>query len=383
MDLCRNAGTAVDKQQDDSSKYKAFVQEADKLGKTCDFSKLTTAQIDMLFEMGGVILETPLRQWLSPLLDEKASRGDIVYLYYRWKYSPEDIHFNPSDKAIAQYKALVSSPKVDNYIDEHPDIATEILEGAVSIPGDKWESAGLVSPLKKLLGRSLPKSAILNQVCNVFNVARAAKNIPEQDKEAFRQLALKQFRKAQKEVSSNSQKKQVAEKLAYLQGPFATGKLIGHAAPALHFKWLSEGTEKTLADLKGKVVLLDFWATKCAPCIASFPEMAKLQAHYKDKPVVILGVTSIMGYFVDSPNNRTVDTFNHPEKEMALMPGYMKSMGMTWRVAFTDEDVMNTDYGVLAIPHVVLIDKKGNVRFNNVEGSNDDKIKLIDQLLQE
>lgn len=383
MDLCRNAGMAVDKQPDDSSKYKAFLQEVQKIGKNCDLRLMTAAQVDMLFEMGGVVLEQPLKQWLAPLLDEKASKGDIVDLYYRWKYSPEEIHFNPSDKAISQFRQLVESSRLDNYIKERPGVASEVLDGAVSISGDKWVKAGLLDPVKKLLGMPLPEGAVVGYACKVFNVARAATGIPEADKEELRQLVLKQFRKVEKQTSSNSRKKQAVNDIAYLQGPYAMGKLIGNRAPAMHFKWISGGTEKTLADFKGKVVLLDFWATKCAPCVAAFPEMAKLQEYYKDKPVVILGVTSIMGYFVDMAENRTIDSSNNPEKEMSLMPGYMQKMGITWRIAFTEEDVMNTDYGVLAIPHVTIIDKQGNVRFNNVEGNNADKIKMIDKLLQE
>jgi thiol-disulfide isomerase/thioredoxin len=46
--------------------------------------------------------------------------------------------------------------------------------------------------------------------------------------------------------------------------------------------------EVHLADFKGKVVVLDFWATWCGPCISSFPHTQKLAAKYKDQDVVVL-----------------------------------------------------------------------------------------------
>ena len=61
----------------------------------------------------------------------------------------------------------------------------------------------------------------------------------------------------------------------------------------------------------------------------------------------------------------------------------MKAMGMNWNVAVSEEDVMNTDYGALAIPHVVLIDKQGNVRYNALDAEKAEKIQLIEKLLNE
>ena len=53
-----------------------------------------------------------------------------------------------------------------------------------------------------------------------------------------------------------------------------------------------DGTKLSLSDLRGKYVILDFWASWCRPCRASFPEMKKLYAEYHKKGVEILGVTN-------------------------------------------------------------------------------------------
>src|SRR4051794_39942941 len=53
----------------------------------------------------------------------------------------------------------------------------------------------------------------------------------------------------------------------------------------------SHGVQVKLSDLRGKVVLLDFWATWCGPCKVTIPEMNKLFQKYQDKGVVILGIS--------------------------------------------------------------------------------------------
>ena len=51
------------------------------------------------------------------------------------------------------------------------------------------------------------------------------------------------------------------------------------------------GANVNLADYKGKVILLNFWATWCGPCQAEIPELVKTYAEYKDQGVVVLGVS--------------------------------------------------------------------------------------------
>ncbi len=62
-------------------------------------------------------------------------------------------------------------------------------------------------------------------------------------------------------------------------------------APLFNFRLLADDSEKTLADYKGKVVLLNYWATWCAPCIKEMPDFNKLQEVYADQGLVVIALS--------------------------------------------------------------------------------------------
>ena len=98
----------------------------------------------------------------------------------------------------------------------------------------------------------------------------------------------------------------------------------------------------TLEDLKGKVVLLDFWATWCGPCREATPGLKSLHAKYKDRPFVIVGVSL--------------------DYESAPWQRYIKDNGMEWPQYYDRNRSMMKLFGVKPIPTYVLIDHEGIVR---------------------
>ena len=142
---------------------------------------------------------------------------------------------------------------------------------------------------------------------------------------------------------------------------------------------------KNLSDLRGKVVVVDFWATWCGPCVRSFPNIRTLQERYRGYEVVILGVTNVQGRHIDRLRKQTIDTKGDPAKEFRLMKEFMRDQKMTWTVAFSKQSCYNPDYGVGGVPHLFILDVEGKVRYNGLNPNTDPykEAEKIDGLLKE
>lgn len=172
--------------------------------------------------------------------------------------------------------------------------------------------------------------------------------------------------------------------LAGVDGAHARGELLDHEAPDTRFLWKSTGSlPDRLSGLEGRVVVVDFWATWCMPCIMSFPKVRELVEHYEGSPVTVLGATHLQGVHFRSPEDR-VDTTGRPGLEHELMAEFAEENDMTWPVVFTPEATW-LEYGVQAIPHIVIIDPKGVVRYRELSPfmPKAEKIRMIDSLLKE
>jgi len=132
--------------------------------------------------------------------------------------------------------------------------------------------------------------------------------------------------------------------------------LAGSPAPALNFD-RTYGEFKGLDQLKGKVVLIDFFAHWCGPCRASFPDMRKLYDDLKGRGLEIVGVTTYYGYY----GRENIEKRDMPkETEYAKMAEFMKEFNMNWPVVFGERSNLES-YGVTGIPTVVVVDREGKV----------------------
>lgn len=387
--LCRDANNAVQAAVGDEAKQTAFETETDKWGKQYNISTIAADQVVMVFEYGGLNLDRYMRRWLEPTLSAKAEK-DAAFAYLNWLYMPENDNFSHTPKETAALMQFLQSKDLQRQFDQHPDYAMGVLNALPTMKDANWETAGFPEAVLSMIKCKLPESAALECV-KAFNSIARADNITKESRENIRLACLNQYNTLLNTIEVARKQKICRDNIAYLNGPFACGTLVGNTAPEMHFlrvfKQEGDNVEakdiKTLADFKGKVILLDFWGTKCVPCIQSFPDVAKMQTYFEGKDVIILGVTSLQGYFVDIPNHRTVQCRNNPEKELGCFPDYMKGMGINWHIAVSEENVMNTDYGVLAIPHVTIIDRQGRIRYNAVNADDATKTRLIEELLNE
>ncbi len=121
-----------------------------------------------------------------------------------------------------------------------------------------------------------------------------------------------------------------------------TGNKVGMIAPNFVTTDIA-GNEIKLSAFRGKVVLLDFWATWCGPCRTTVPELVKLWQKYKSEDFVIIGVS------FDSDKAKLLD--------------YIHTNNMDWQhIHDTGYDV-NINYKVDVIPKVFLIDRQGKIIF--------------------
>lgn len=133
---------------------------------------------------------------------------------------------------------------------------------------------------------------------------------------------------------------------------------IGDQAPAFNFRLLDGSAGPQLADFKGQVVILDFWATWCPPCIKSIPHLNQLQEEFKGRPVHFFSITyetaGMVGPFL--------------EKHKPQVP-----------IGLDNDFAMFKSYGSWGIPTLYLID--GNGIIASVTGPQNVTAEVIEQLL--
>jgi peroxiredoxin/outer membrane lipoprotein-sorting protein len=114
---------------------------------------------------------------------------------------------------------------------------------------------------------------------------------------------------------------------------------IGKPAPDFTLSDL-KGIPWTLSSLKGRVVLLDFWATWCGPCKIELPHIQALYEEHRDDGLVVLGIS------------------NEPE---AKVRRFLESSRYTFPSLVDDEAEVAQQYGITSIPTIMIVDRQGNV----------------------
>ena len=103
---------------------------------------------------------------------------------------------------------------------------------------------------------------------------------------------------------------------------------------------LMDASAFNVNDYKGRVLVLDFWATWCGPCKMEIPHLIELQEKYRDEGLTIIGIT------LDE----------NPDKDV---PPYAAEVGMNY-VNVRGTDAMKSEYGVIGLPTIVVYDRDGN-----------------------
>lgn len=135
--------------------------------------------------------------------------------------------------------------------------------------------------------------------------------------------------------------------------------LAGKPAPEFQVKSL-EGETFSLAALKGKTVLLDFWATWCGPCRKSIPVLEKISSEFKNSDLVILGV--------------------NVGEDRKVVEQFLEKSPLAYPAVLSGESRILESYGVTAYPTFILIGGDGKIIANEVGFSGEDQLRqMIDK----
>ena len=123
----------------------------------------------------------------------------------------------------------------------------------------------------------------------------------------------------------------------YALGP----EMIGKPAPSFTLKSVDGRTSLSLADLRGQVVIIDFWATWCVPCRHSLPQLATFQSAQQGVKVIAINI--------DDERANAMDFLKHNRVKLTALYDEAKNVVGT--------------YDVPAMPSALVVDKRGVVRF--------------------
>ncbi len=141
--------------------------------------------------------------------------------------------------------------------------------------------------------------------------------------------------------------------------------LEGKTPPAIKdaTAWMNTPSEKPLswADLKGKVVLIDFWGVWCGPCRGDTPKLKQLYEKHKDEGLVILGI--------------------HTKNAQERGPAYVRDEGIAYAIAFDRRDEVINRFYVDSFPDYYLVDHRGTLRFADI--ANSEIARAVETLLAE
>ncbi|MEM1220162.1 MAG: TlpA disulfide reductase family protein [Bacteroidota bacterium] len=166
--------------------------------------------------------------------------------------------------------------------------------------------------------------------------------------------------------------------LAYLEKQAKATKLerikeemINEEAPAFALKNLA-GESVSLESLQGKVVVIDFWATWCGPCKASFPAMQEAVNKYEE--------TEDVAFLF-------IDTWERSSDKQAGAQAFISDNGYTFEILMDNDNKAVSDFGVRGIPAKFILDKQGHIRFNGAgfDGNNQalvDEISTVVEILR-
>lgn len=147
--------------------------------------------------------------------------------------------------------------------------------------------------------------------------------------------------------------------------------LVGQPAPEIAVAEWINGEPVSLEDLRGQVVLLEFWATWCKPCHEMFPKLNELHEAHSERGLKILSLTRHYLAYGGGAGSR--------EDELNLIRQFVAERNLRFPVGVAADERLQTLYGATGLPAVALIDRRGTVRYRFGGGGD----AMFHQILKE
>ena len=151
--------------------------------------------------------------------------------------------------------------------------------------------------------------------------------------------------------------------------------LIGQTAPKVSVKTWINGRPVTLEDLRGRVVLLEFWATWCKPCQEMFPKLKQLQEQAAPRGLEIIAITR--HYLAYGGTEEAM------QEELQLMGATVTEHGVSFPVGVAEDERLQAIYGANGLPTAILIDRQGLVRYAGPGGEDRGFDDIVQKCLSE
>jgi thiol-disulfide isomerase/thioredoxin len=138
--------------------------------------------------------------------------------------------------------------------------------------------------------------------------------------------------------------------------------LLGQMAPEISIRTWINGEAVRLEDLRGRVVLLEFWATWCKPCQEMFPKLKQLHQEATPSGLEIVAITRHYMAYGGTPESM--------QEELQLMQKTVNQHGVSFSVGVAEDESLQTTYGANGLPTAIIIDRRGLVRYAGPGGED-------------
>jgi thiol-disulfide isomerase/thioredoxin len=264
------------------------------------------------------------------------------------------------------HHALARAYRADKKIErsaEHARTAFKVAKESPATAGEESDRARIIAAAAEFLADVLQ---------DLKQEAAATATMEELLRLGLSLPSAQVFTGAARWLAMNEQEKSIARVLE--EPPAATAA----TAPEINIaEWIDHKPVK-LSDLRGRVVLLDFWATWCAPCRYTMPKLKTLHERFKKDGLTVIGLTQYFG--------RAGNTVVTPKEELAYLRSYKQDLKLPYAFAVAADEDNDERYGVRSIPTAFLLDRRGRVRYIAVgagEANHEELSDIIKRLLAE